>query len=257
MLAAGGNFINGRGGDAVTVAGSGRWLIYSNALGGDAFGNLDSGNTAIWNADLRDAAARERRRGSGSRYLFAFQPTLTFTSTDVTKTFGDDGPPRSRQTPTTGDDGPADSALPAPSLATRLDRRRERHAVGDLGGHAATTAGVGGRPYHTITVAQGSLVSLARYALRLHQRRKIHGDAAPWTVMANDESKVAGNTFTFNGTELAASGLVNGDTVTSATLTSSGTPASATATGSPYAIVASNALGNGLSNHDQLPQRPS
>ena len=45
------------------------------------------------------------------------------------------------------------------------------------------------------------------------------------------------------------SGLVNGDTVTSVTLTSTGAAATATVAGSPYAIVPSAAVGTGLSNY--------
>ena len=43
--------------------------------------------------------------------------------------------------------------------------------------------------------------------------------------------------------------MVNGDTVTSVSLTSAGAAASAPSTGSPYAIVASAAVGSGLSNY--------
>ena len=45
-------------------------------------------------------------------------------------------------------------------------------------------------------------------------------------------------------------GLVNSDTVDSVTLTSAGAAATATVAGSPYAIVASAAVGTGLGNYD-------
>jgi hypothetical protein len=54
---------------------------------------------------------------------------------------------------------------------------------------------------------------------------------------------------TFAGTEFTSSGLVNGDTVGSATLTSSGALAAAAVSGSPYAINATNATGTGLANY--------
>src|SRR5262249_15561985 len=54
---------------------------------------------------------------------------------------------------------------------------------------------------------------------------------------------------TFAGTEFTTSGLVNGDTVTSVSLTSAGAPATATVAGSPYPIVPSAAVGTGLSNY--------
>jgi hypothetical protein len=54
---------------------------------------------------------------------------------------------------------------------------------------------------------------------------------------------------TFAGTEYTTSGLVNSDSVSAVSLTSSGAAATAGVAGSPYAIVASNAQGSGLSNY--------
>jgi Ca2+-binding RTX toxin-like protein len=67
------------------------------------------------------------------------------------------------------------------------------------------------------------------------------------TITADNQSKTEGNLFTFAGTEYTTSGLVNSDTVTSVTLTSTGEPT--TATPGTYPIVASNAAGTGLSNY--------
>ena len=53
----------------------------------------------------------------------------------------------------------------------------------------------------------------------------------------------------FAGTEFSTSGLVTGDTVNSVTLTSNGAAATASVSGSPYSIVASAAVGSGLSNY--------
>ena len=74
-------------------------------------------------------------------------------------------------------------------------------------------------------------------------------DPALLTIRANDQSKFAGTAFTFAGTEFTATGLVFGDTVTSAVLASAGSPAGATAAGSPYAIDISGAAGSGLGNY--------
>ena len=88
VLSALGNFINNEGSDAVTA--STRWLIYSSAPGSDTFGNLDSGDSAIWNATF-SSLPPVNVTASGNRYIFAFQPTLTVTTTDtLTKTYGDD-----------------------------------------------------------------------------------------------------------------------------------------------------------------------
>src|SRR5207247_1749736 len=69
------------------------------------------------------------------------------------------------------------------------------------------------------------------------------------TVTANNRTKTYGQTVTFAGTEFTPAGLVNGDTVTSVALTSSGAAATASASGSPYAIVPSAAIGTGLGNY--------
>ena len=74
-------------------------------------------------------------------------------------------------------------------------------------------------------------------------------NTAALTITANSTSKTYGNTLTFAGTEFTDSGLVNGDTVSSVTLTSAGAPATATVAGSPYPIIPSAAVGSGLSNY--------
>jgi hypothetical protein len=72
-------------------------------------------------------------------------------------------------------------------------------------------------------------------------------------IAAVSTSKTEGNTLTFAGTEFttagtaATPGLVNGDTVTSVTLTSAG--AAASAVDGSYAIVPGAAVGTGLSNY--------
>jgi MBG domain-containing protein len=69
------------------------------------------------------------------------------------------------------------------------------------------------------------------------------------TVTADDQSKTYGETFTFDGTEFTADGLVNGDSVDSATLASDGAAGTAGVAGSPYEITISDAVGSGLGNY--------
>ena len=64
---------------------------------------------------------------------------------------------------------------------------------------------------------------------------------APLTITANDASKTEGNTLVIPNSAFTSLGLVNGETVGGATLTSPGTAANASAVGSPYLITASNA----------------
>src|SRR4029077_12750147 len=67
------------------------------------------------------------------------------------------------------------------------------------------------------------------------------------TITANNAIKTYGQTVTFLGTAFTATGLLNGNTVTSVTLTSAGAPA--TATVGAYPIVPSAAIGTGLTNY--------
>jgi len=73
--------------------------------------------------------------------------------------------------------------------------------------------------------------------------------AAPLTVTASDTNKVYGTTRVFGGTEFAitSGALVNGNTLTSVTLTSSG--ANGTAVAGTYPITPSAAVGSGLVNY--------
>jgi hypothetical protein len=70
------------------------------------------------------------------------------------------------------------------------------------------------------------------------------------TITADDQTKTYGDTFAFDGDEFdtGASQLVNGDTVTSVTLTSTGAAGSALV--GDYPIVASDAVGTGLDNYE-------
>jgi putative nucleotidyltransferase with HDIG domain len=78
----------------------------------------------------------------------------------------------------------------------------------------------------------------------------INVNKATLTITANGLNKAYGTALTFAGIEFTADGLVNGDTVTSVTLTSAGAAAAATVDGSPYAIAPGAAMGTGLSNYN-------
>jgi large repetitive protein len=69
-------------------------------------------------------------------------------------------------------------------------------------------------------------------------------------ITANNTNKVYGQTITFAGTEFTLSGLIAGDSVSSVTLTSAGAASTAGVSGSPYSIIATNAVGSGLANYN-------
>gem|GEM_PF-1699112 len=108
---------------------------------------------------------------------------------------------------------------------------------------AAATATVGTYDIEA-TAAQGT--GLSNYTIS-YVNGTLTVNPKALTVTANDRSKTYGSTLTLGTTEFTASGLVNGNTVTSVTLTSAG--AAATATVDTYDIEATAAQGTGLSNY--------
>jgi gliding motility-associated-like protein len=70
------------------------------------------------------------------------------------------------------------------------------------------------------------------------------------TIAASNLSKFYGSVVTFTGSEFTATGLVNGNTVTSVSLSSTGAAANATVAGSDYDIVATAAVGTDLSSYN-------
>ncbi|RKS43471.1 putative secreted protein (Por secretion system target), partial [Gillisia mitskevichiae] len=98
-------------------------------------------------------------------------------------------------------------------------------------------------------VEQGSLALSSNYILN-YTGAAFEITAKTLTVTAVDKSKFCGQTITFTGNEFTQVGLVNGDVISSTTIISDGAISSASATGSPYAINISGAIGTGLSNYN-------
>ena len=68
------------------------------------------------------------------------------------------------------------------------------------------------------------------------------------TITAVNRDKYCGQTVIFAGTEFTATGLVNGDLITSVTLTSAGAVGTAILSGLP--IIPSAPVGTGLGNYN-------
>ena len=110
---------------------------------------------------------------------------------------------------------------------------------------ALVTSGVGIYP---LLLSVGSLSS-PNYTFTSFVSGTLTINPAPLTIIAADTTKTYGQSVTFAGTEFTTLGLVNGDTVTHASLSSAGAPPSAGVGGSPYAIAVSAATGTGLGNY--------
>jgi len=79
-----GAFINNTG--ATAVQATQRWAIYTPAPANNTYGNLDSGNTALWGST---SSTRPISGTTGNRYVFQTSPTLVVTPDNKTKTYGD------------------------------------------------------------------------------------------------------------------------------------------------------------------------
>lgn len=84
------NLVNNSGAGAIAAN---QWAIYTAAPAertsgnpdGNFYNGLDSDNNAVWGGT---AASRPISGLSGNRYVFAYQPTATFTAESLTKTYG-------------------------------------------------------------------------------------------------------------------------------------------------------------------------
>ena len=240
VIAAAGHFVNQAGSSALTAT-SGRWLIYSSDASGDTFGALDSGNTALWNATYASLAPASVT-ASGSRYVFAHQPTLTFSSIATSKVYGDDANSSlATRYAVSGYDAGVAQAYLADSASTAFSGAPTLSSSG-----ANATATVTGGPY-AIAVAQGTVTSTAGYALVFDASGSLAVTPRALTVRASNGTHVYGNALSLAGTEFSTTGLVNSDSVASVSLASTG--ASGTANVGSYAITGSSATGSGLSNY--------
>ena len=100
---------------------------------------------------------------------------------------------------------------------------------------------------YTITNNIGTL-SAANYSFSFTNGTLTINPAA-LTISASNQSKAYGQAVSFAGTEFSASGLLNHDAVTSASLSSAGAAAGAGVNGSPYSITVTNATGTGFTNY--------
>jgi filamentous hemagglutinin family protein len=238
-LAGGQNFVNDEGSDAINLTGSGRWLIYSATPGNDTFDSLNSGNTAVWDAAYGGAITQ-----TGDRYVFSYQPTLTFTSTSDSKTYGVDATSGvASDYSVSGFEAAVSNVYLADTDTTAFSGTPNVTSSG-----SAITATVSGGPY-IMTTAVGTLASVDGYAFSYASSGSLTVNTAPLTVSASNETKNYGTVYSPGTTAFTTSGLLNSDSVTSATLTSVGAGATATVAGGSYSIVPSAASGSGLSNY--------
>ena len=212
VLAAGHNFINNAGSGAIRLTGFitprcpgspilPNWRIYSASPTGDVFGGLDSGNTAVWNTTFGEPVT-----ATGNRYIFAFRPTITVTSGDLTKSYGQDVTSSVAADFTISglEQGVAGAFNPDAADAVYSGTP----SVTSLGSPAR--ASVGGSPY-PITVEPGSFTVSDDYALVLDSAGQLTIDPLALTYSVADARSIFGTTPILGAATL--SGVLPGDTV--------------------------------------------
>jgi hypothetical protein len=199
VISATGAFTNDAGATAVTVSGGGRWLIYSADPAGDTFGALDSGNTAVWNTPALASVS-----ASGDRYVFGYQPKLTFTTQNASKTYGTDDSAALASDFTVGGLQPgvigaylADTAAAVYSGAPTISSTGSTANASVQGGDYTISASVG-----SVTVGDG-------YALSIVSSGKLTVNPLP--VMLTG-SQVYDGAAIAQGSNLQVANLVRGET---------------------------------------------
>ena len=232
IVLAGATFTNNAGAAALNP-GAGRWIVYSADPAGNVFGGLASGNQAVWNRVYPGGVSE-----AGNRYVFSIQPTLTFTSTDVAKTYGQDATAAVAGAYTVT--GFVDAAAYGGVFTqdTVANTFTGAPVVASIG--APATAAVAGSPY-PVLVDVSAVTPTTGYGKTAASTGIVTVNAAPLTITADNQSKVYGNpdptlTATFTG-------LQNGETpsVVSGLSIFAPTGAAATFVGSPHPIIPSGA----------------
>lgn len=116
------------------------------------------------------------------------------------------------------------------------------NSTGSISGVLSRTVGesVTGGPYN---ITQGTITSVSSNYTVSFTGASLVINPAVLNITAASRSKEYGGNILFNGTEFTANGLVNGETIGTVTIVSSGSIPTASVIGSPYAIIPGNAGG--------------
>ncbi|MFK4874104.1 MBG domain-containing protein, partial [Novosphingobium sp. ZW T3_23] len=200
-LSAGGNFINLAGASALDAAG--RWLIYLPDALDNAYGGLDSQNTAVW-----ATAAGASISANGNRYIFGESAgTLVMTPLNTFKTYGDTIAPNFafmvtgyRQGVSGAYQGDS-SGLNWTGMPTFASTGAAASA--NAGAYDITMSGLSGANGYNVSFGTGTLTVTPRGL----------------TVTADALSRLYGNANPALTYSVAGDGLVNGDTLSGALAT--------------------------------------
>ncbi|MBI1203784.1 MAG: filamentous hemagglutinin N-terminal domain-containing protein, partial [Rhodopseudomonas sp.] len=248
VLDAASNFINNSGSSAISTPG-GRWIVYSAAVGGDVFGNLDSGNHAIFN--FASDGLPYGDVPAGNRYVFQEQPVLTVTSTGATKTYGDVADISSNYT-ITGFQGVANAFLTDTAASVGITGAPTLSSTG-----TAASANVIGGGYTINVVDSGTLGTSGYGGGYVFSNFVSSGKLTvnPATITLAGTKTYDGGTA-FSATNFGTNGVIstgiNGETLT---LSGSGSVASADVSAGTQALTLGSlalANGSGLASNYQI-----
>ncbi|MBI5107576.1 MAG: hypothetical protein HZA62_02410 [Rhodocyclales bacterium] len=234
VLATGKDF-NNAGGHTLT-AGSGRWLVYSQAPATIAKGGLTSAFRHYGSTIGSYAPGSVSESGNGFIYASA-QPGLTADlglPGSTSHIYGD--APTATYSITLVPATPADNEDMAANFGVNLGSASYRTSVGSLLIDNQLDSG-------SYFVVANGLSSTLGYTISSGITPAYNVTPAPLSITANNQSKVYGDVLSLTGAEFIAGGLKNGQTIGSVSLATGGAAATAGVAGGPYPIVASAATG--------------
>src|SRR5690606_7956112 len=188
VLSAGNSFHNNSGSNALVLTGDGRWLVYSGNVSQNTYGDLDSGNTAMWNASYTTRTPSTVNL-PGNRYLFKEIASLYFyLPTDLEKTYGEaiDQPTLDAAYSVDGFRGGIEGAFATDTAATAFTGAPKLSSEG-----LAADANVGD---YQVLIEKGDLYSESGYDMEFSPFGFIVIDPAPLTIIATPATK------TYDGT---------------------------------------------------------
>uniref|UniRef100_UPI0040484B25 autotransporter-associated beta strand repeat-containing protein n=1 Tax=Limnohabitans sp. TaxID=1907725 RepID=UPI0040484B25 len=248
VLVASGDFINNAGASALAVSGGGRWIVYAGDTTGNTYGSLNSGNQGVFNKTYATLAPASV--AAGNRYVIgnAGSQTITVTTTDATKFYGNTIDLSSNYTLTSsgvaGVSGVYLGVSAAAGSVTSAYVFATTPTVTSTG--APVTQNVG-----TASITASGGVANTGYALSYSNTGTITITARPITVTATDKTKVYSDanpalTYTLIDND-GDSTLPNGDAL-GGSLTTSVT--STTGAGTWAGSITRGSLGATSTNYD-------
>ena len=192
---------------------------------------LSAGDSQTLHVDFTPTDTAKYSNTSMNVSINVKKAAVTITANSINKTYGN-------SMSFAGTEFTADGLVPGDTVTS----------VSLTSAGAVSSATVSGSPY-SIVLSAAAGTDLANYDVT-YVNGSLTVNQKALSITANDLSKAYGDTVTFAGTEFAANGLANGDTVTSVVLNSAGAAADAAVDGGLYPIVASGAVGMGLDNYN-------